>query len=67
MTLGVVQWPAQGCTTEIFVARRPSGPPSFIEFKTDAGGTMTQRLTYTVREAAEILGISATSAYECVQ
>ena len=28
---------------------------------------MTQRLTYTVREAAEILGISVTSAYECVQ
>ena len=28
---------------------------------------MTQRLTYTVREAAEILGISITSAYECVQ
>ncbi len=28
---------------------------------------MAQRLTYTVREAAEILGISITSAYECVQ
>ena len=28
---------------------------------------MTQRLTYTVAEAAEILGISKTSAYDCVQ
>lgn len=28
---------------------------------------MTERLAYTVREAAEILGISVTSAYECVQ
>jgi len=28
---------------------------------------MPQRLTYTVTEAAEILGISKTSAYECVQ
>ncbi len=28
---------------------------------------MAQRLTYTVRETAEILGISTTSAYECVQ
>jgi excisionase family DNA binding protein len=28
---------------------------------------MTPRLTYTVAEAAEILGISKTSAYECVQ
>ena len=28
---------------------------------------MTPRLTFTVAEAAEILGISKTSAYECVQ
>ena len=28
---------------------------------------MTPRLTFTVAETAEILGISKTSAYECVQ